>query len=42
MVSANHDIASASQAVQSAATAAVDEITQSRDAVETAVSTSPN
>ena len=37
MVSANHDIADASRAVQSAATAAVDEITQSRTAVETAV-----
>ena len=37
MVSANHDIASASQAVQTAATSAVDEITQSRAAVETAV-----
>ena len=37
MVSANHGIASASQAVQSAATAAVGEITQSRAAVETAV-----
>ena len=37
MVSANHDIASASRAVQSAATAAVDDITQSRHAVETAV-----
>ncbi len=37
MVSANHNIASASQAVQSAATAAVGEITQSRTAVETAV-----
>src|SRR3954452_6648582 len=32
MVSANHDIAGASQAVQSAATAAVDQITQSRAA----------
>jgi methyl-accepting chemotaxis protein len=37
MVSANHGIASASQAVQSAATAAVGEITQSRAVVETAV-----
>jgi methyl-accepting chemotaxis protein len=37
MVSANHGIAGASRAVQSATTAAVDEITQSRDAVETAV-----
>ena len=37
MVSANHDIASASQAVQSATSAAVDEITQSRAAVDTAV-----
>ena len=37
MVSANHDIASASQAVQSATTSAVGEITQSRGAVETAV-----
>jgi methyl-accepting chemotaxis protein len=37
MVSANHDIASASQAVQTATSAAVDEITQSRAAVETAV-----
>src|SRR3982074_60222 len=37
MVSANHDIASASRAVQSATTAAVGEITQSRAAVETAV-----
>ena len=37
MVSANHDIAGASRAVQSATTAAVDEITQSRNAVETAV-----
>ena len=37
MVSANHDIASASQAVQSATTAAVGEITQSRAVVETAV-----
>src|ERR1700731_1831522 len=37
MVSANHDIASASQAVQSATTSAVSEIAQSRAAVETAV-----
>jgi methyl-accepting chemotaxis protein len=37
MVAANHDIASASQAVQSASTSAVSEITQSRDAVDTAV-----
>jgi methyl-accepting chemotaxis protein len=37
MVSANHDIASASGAVQSATTAAVSEIAQSRAAVETAV-----
>jgi methyl-accepting chemotaxis protein len=37
MVSANHDIASASGAVQSATTAAVSEITQSRAAVDTAV-----
>jgi methyl-accepting chemotaxis protein len=37
MVAANHDIASASRAVQSAASAAVDDITQSRNAVETAV-----
>jgi methyl-accepting chemotaxis protein len=37
MVAANHDIASASGAVQSATTAAVGEITQSRAAVETAV-----
>jgi methyl-accepting chemotaxis protein len=37
MVSANHDIATASRAVQSATSAAVSEITQSRDAVETAV-----
>jgi methyl-accepting chemotaxis protein len=37
MVSANHNIASASQAVQTATTAAVGEITQSRDAVEHAV-----
>jgi len=38
MVSANHDIAGASKAVQSATSAAVDEITQSRTAVKTAVS----
>src|SRR5579872_4208318 len=37
MVSANHDIASASRAVQTATTAAVGEITQSRGVVETAV-----
>src|SRR6202163_2623726 len=37
MVSANHGMANASGAVQSAATAAVSEITQSRGAVETAV-----
>jgi methyl-accepting chemotaxis protein len=37
MVLANHDIASASQAVLTATTAAVDEITQSRTMVETAV-----
>jgi methyl-accepting chemotaxis protein len=37
MVAANHGIATASQAVQSATTAAVGEITQSRAAVETAV-----
>jgi methyl-accepting chemotaxis protein len=37
MVSANHDIADASRAVQTATTAAVSEITQSRVAVETAV-----
>jgi methyl-accepting chemotaxis protein len=37
MVSANHDIADASRAVQSATTAAVGEITQSRAAVDTAV-----
>jgi methyl-accepting chemotaxis protein len=37
MVFANHGIANASGAVQSAATAAVSEITQSRGAVETAV-----
>ena len=37
MVTANHDIAGASKAVQSATLAAVGEITQSRKAVETAV-----
>jgi methyl-accepting chemotaxis protein len=37
MVSANHGIAGASQAVQSATTSAVGEITQSRAVVETAV-----
>jgi methyl-accepting chemotaxis protein len=37
MVSANHDIATASRAVQTATSAAVGEITQSRAAVETAV-----
>jgi methyl-accepting chemotaxis protein len=37
MVSANHDIANASQAVQSTASAAVDQIAESRSAVETAV-----
>jgi methyl-accepting chemotaxis protein len=37
MASANHDIADASQSVQSATTSAVDEITQSRAAVDTAV-----
>jgi methyl-accepting chemotaxis protein len=37
MVSANHDIATASQAVQSATSAAVGEITQSRAVVEAAV-----
>jgi methyl-accepting chemotaxis protein len=37
MVSANHNIATASQAVQSATSAAVSEIAQSRAAVETAV-----
>ena len=37
MVSANHNIASASRAVQSATSAAVGEIAQSRAAVETAV-----
>jgi len=38
MVSANHDIAGASRAVQSATSAAVADITQSRAVVETAVS----
>jgi methyl-accepting chemotaxis protein len=38
MVAANHDIATASHSVQSATSAAVGEITQSRAAVETAVS----
>jgi methyl-accepting chemotaxis protein len=38
MVSANHDIANASQAVQSTTSAAVGEIVQSRSAVDTAVS----
>src|SRR6202048_2208362 len=37
MVAANHGIAGASQAVQTATTSAVNEITQSRGAVETAV-----
>ncbi|WGR95355.1 methyl-accepting chemotaxis protein [Bradyrhizobium sp. ISRA443] len=37
MVSANHDIANASQAVQSTTSAAVGQIAQSRSAVETAV-----
>jgi methyl-accepting chemotaxis protein len=37
MVSANHDIATASRAVQTATSAAVSEIMQSRTAVETAV-----
>ncbi len=37
MVSANHGIASASQAVQTATTSAIGEITQSRAVVETAV-----
>ena len=37
MVTANHEIADASRSVQSATTAAVSEITQSRAAVETAV-----
>ena len=41
MVSANHDIATASQAVQTTASAAVGEIAQSRSAVDTAVSHSP-
>src|SRR5258708_17644608 len=36
MVSANHDIASASQAVQSTTSAAVGEIAQSRNAVDAA------
>jgi methyl-accepting chemotaxis protein len=38
MVSANHDIANASRAVQSTTSAAVGEITQSRSAVDAAVS----
>lgn len=38
MVSANHDIANASQAVQSTTSAAAGEIAQSRSAVDTAVS----
>ncbi|SCB24386.1 Methyl-accepting chemotaxis protein (MCP) signalling domain-containing protein [Bradyrhizobium yuanmingense] len=38
MVSANHDIANASQAVQTTTSAAVGEIAQSRGAVDTAVS----
>jgi methyl-accepting chemotaxis protein len=38
MVSANHDIAGASRAVQSATSAAIADITQSRAVVETAVS----
>ncbi|MDX3968824.1 MAG: methyl-accepting chemotaxis protein [Bradyrhizobium sp.] len=38
MVSANHDIANASQAVQTTTSAAVGEIAQSRSAVDTAVS----
>src|SRR6266702_6439971 len=38
MVSANHDIANASQAVQSTTSAAVGEIAQSRNAVDAAVS----
>jgi methyl-accepting chemotaxis protein len=38
MVAANHDIADASRSVQSATSAAVGEITQSRTVVETAVS----
>jgi len=37
MVSANHDIANASQAVQTTTSAAVGEIAQSRSAVDTAV-----
>ena len=37
MVSANHGIADASKSVQTATSAAVEDITQSRDAVETAV-----
>ncbi len=37
MVSANHDIAGASRAVQAATAAAIGEITRSRNAVETAV-----
>jgi methyl-accepting chemotaxis protein len=37
MVAANHDIATASQTVQTATTSAVNEITQSRPVVETAV-----
>ncbi len=37
MVSANHDIATASGAVQTATSAAISEIMQSRTAVETAV-----
>jgi len=37
MVTANHDIAGASKAVQSASAVAVNEITQSRNVVETAV-----
>jgi methyl-accepting chemotaxis protein len=37
MVAANHDIATASRSVQSASSAAVGEITQSRAAVDTAV-----
>ncbi|MGJ4970333.1 MULTISPECIES: methyl-accepting chemotaxis protein [unclassified Bradyrhizobium] len=37
MVAANHDIATASQAVQSATTAAVGDIAQSRNVVDTAV-----
>ena len=38
MVTANHDIANASQAVQTTTSAAVGEIAQSRSAVDTAVS----